>query len=179
MPSGGLGRFPNNLQGDAPPWPLIPSPGRQGKELWFLSWTQEWSVSLQITLQLVMLPKQWWLEDDVVGLDSLKTKFLKKSLSVMKGKHCIRSLVTEFRAWIGIDMVHHEIDLFLGVLTDILAFGYHSSYELMVILAGTLLVWRGGIAVKHPWTAVTIRSKLKCFRIWKLRAVVCLMPNSA
>ena len=68
----------------------------------------------------------------------------------MKGKHGIRRFVSELRPRIGIYMIHHEVDLFLGIFTYILAFRDNSSYEFMVILARTFLVWSRGIAVKHP-----------------------------
>ena len=62
-------------------------------------------------------------------------------------------------------MIHHEVNLILAVFDDINTLRDYPSYELVIILAGSLLTWRGWIAVEYIGSTVSIFIEFKRFRI--------------
>lgn len=93
-------------------------------------------------------------------------EYIQKFLSVLKFKYLIRALISKLLSCIRIDMAHHKIDLFLGVLTDIFAFRNDSPNHFVIVFTAAFLIRRTGIVIKH-FCAFTKRKEIrKSKQVW-------------
>lgn len=77
-------------------------------------------------------------------------------LTVLECEHVIGRFIPEFFSCVGIDMAHHEVNLFLRILADINTFRDDTPDHFVVVLTGAFLEWRIRIAIEYAGSPVSL-----------------------
>ena len=87
--------------------------------------------------------------------------------------------MTAVLSFIGINVIHHQIDFLLGQLLERRALGEDSADHFMCHFASTLLVGTLRVTIEHAGTDFSIPIAFYPQRISKFAAPVSLISNSA
>ena len=96
----------------------------------------------------------------------------KQIISVEEAEYIIRGFVAKTDTAVGINVVHHQGDVSLSILSQICTLWNEVANELVISFGGTFLVGSPGIAEKDSGSVNTGRGKLKAGGIRELTAVV-------
>ena len=102
----------------------------------------------QDNVEAGVLVQQRRPEDHFGRLDSPYAELVQYVASIHERKDIIGRVPSEFGPQVGVDVAHHEVDLLLGVWIHGHPLGDHAADELMVVLAGSLLLALSGVAVE-------------------------------
>ena len=116
--------------------------------------------------------KQLRCHHDTTWIDLRVSKLFKWFLAVIERKSFVGCSVSELGSAVGIDVVHHMVNVRLCKFVKGRSFRQDPAHKLVIHLNRALLVRRGRIAVKDIRSADTSRLKLNHFGIGKLRASV-------
>ena len=95
------------------------------------------------------LRQQLRLQDDFVSRNSPDIPIREQLTAVGEFEYIVRTFITEICSGIGVDLAHHQVDLFLRILPDINTFRNNPADQLVIVLTGTFLIGSTGIAVEH------------------------------
>jgi len=76
------------------------------------------------------------------------------------GKNVIGALITQLLSGIRVDMAHHQVNLLLGILSDIHTLWDDSADHFVIVFAVGFLIRGTGITVKYFGTYVMIISAI-------------------
>jgi hypothetical protein len=114
-----------------------------------------------MTSQAVLrLREKAWLEEDLIGRDSLESECFENLSAVDVAEQIERGLIPKRWARVAVDMGHHEVDIGLHQPIKGCAFGQDHADELMVALDAGFLVGRTRIAVEDSCSEFSSGSDL-------------------
>jgi hypothetical protein len=96
----------------------------------------------------------------------------KQITSIEEAEYIVRALVSQAHPAVGIDMVHHQGDIRLSILTHICTFGNKVTDKFVVPFCGALLVGSLRITVEYPGSPDSIWCEFNMRRIGKLASVI-------
>ena len=92
-------------------------------------------------------------------------KKIQDLLPIQKRKHIIRAFISQTFPAVGVDMIHHEADIFLRIGSKVSSFRKKASYKFMVTFRRAFLVGSARIAIKNMGTQIFLPVVFDCFRI--------------
>lgn len=112
------------------------------------------------------------IECHILGRKLVAPKKIQDFPVIQKSKHVIRAFITQTFPAVGIDVIHHETDIFLGIGIQICAFWQKTAYKFMIPFRRAFLVRSTGVTVEYMCPQIALTVVFNSPGIGKFRSVV-------